>query len=834
MKTRKNKTIPSTVLIVLLIFGIFTVFPIASAHTPPWNIKTYAYLSVEPNPIGINQQALIYMWLSNVAPTAEGGTGDRWEGYTVDITKPDGTKQTLGPITADPASGGVFVYSPSQTGKYTFQGNFPGQTLAGKNLYPNQTSGIAYIGDYYEPSKTNVVELTVKQDPIPPYPSTPLPAGYWTRPITAEFRDWYTISGDWLVPKAHRRDLMNAPYTAAPETAHILWAKSLDSFGGGGLIGGEYGAKSYHDGGAYEGMWTPPLVISGVLFYNIYPASFNMNGVAAIDLRTGVEVWNKPNMPRLAFGQIYYYGSPNQYGGIAYLWATVGTTWQAYNPVNGDLMFTITNVPSGTQAIGPNGEVVRYQLSVTQRTLTMWNNTAIPEELAGLTGSNAWMWRPGNKTVDGRRGYSWNVSLTTTIPTGSSIVLALNDRLICRSDYTHFALSLKQGEIGRLMWSRTLSELPNNVTIIWERPLMADVASGVFIVGVQEELQWYGFDINSGTFLWKASSQRAWDYYQNVGGIVGDKFFSTGWSGVVSCYNVKTGVLLWTYEAYDETGESMHSGNYPLRLEFVADGKIYVSVDVHSSDNPKFRGAKLYCLNATTGKELWSIPHFTASWANGAVIGDGIIATLSTYDSLIYAYGKGLTQTTVAASPKVSVIGSSILIEGTVTDQSPGAKNTPAIADDNMTEWMKYLYMQYPIPSNVNGVQVKLSATDPNGNTQDIGTVSSDKSGMFKKMWTPPVSGEYTIIATFEGSKAYYTSYSQTAIGVTDAPALPTATATPTNAPTATIAPSATITASPSPVPNTGSGIGTEVYIAIAAVAIIAVVAAVALLLRKR
>jgi hypothetical protein len=83
---------------------------------------------------------------------------------------------------------------------------------------------------------------------------------------------------------------------------------------------------------------------------------------------------------------------------------------------------------------------------------------------------------------------------------------------------------------------------------------------------------------------------------------------------------------------------------------------------------------------------------------------------------------------------------------------------------------MEYLYMQQEIPGNATGVPVKLTAIDPNGNTQDIGTVTSDMSGMFKKMWTPPVPGEYTVIASFEGSESYYASYAETAIGVAAGP----------------------------------------------------------------
>ncbi len=33
-------------------------------------------------------------------------------------------------------------------------------------------------------------------------------------------------------------------------------------------------------------------------------------------------------------------------------------------------------------------------------------------------------------------------------------------------------------------------------------------------------------------------------------------------------------------------------------------------------------------------------------------------------------------------------------------------------------------------------------------------------------MWEPPVLGEYTVIATFKGSGSYYTSYAETAFGV--------------------------------------------------------------------
>jgi hypothetical protein len=79
---------------------------------------------------------------------------------------------------------------------------------------------------------------------------------------------------------------------------------------------------------------------------------------------------------------------------------------------------------------------------------------------------------------------------------------------------------------------------------------------------------------------------------------------------------------------------------------------------------------------------------------------------------------------------------------------------------------MAYVYMQKPCPAEVMGVQVTLTAFDANGNAENIGTVTSDGAGVFKKMWTPQNEGEYTIVASFDGSDSYWRSYAETAVGV--------------------------------------------------------------------
>jgi hypothetical protein len=61
------------------------------------------------------------------------------------------------------------------------------------------------------------------------------------------------------------------------------------------------------------------------------------------------------------------------------------------------------------------------------------------------------------------------------------------------------------------------------------------------------------------------------------------------------------------------------------------------------------------------------------------------------------------------ASPKISVHGNNVLVEGTVIDISAGTKQhvqaarfphgVPAVSDESMGEWMEYVYMQKPRPN---------------------------------------------------------------------------------------------------------------------------------------
>ena len=178
------------------------------------------------------------------------------------------------------------------------------------------------------------------------------------------------------------------------------------------------------------------------------------------------------------------------------------------------------------------------------------------------------------------------------------------------------------------------------------------------------------------------------------------------------CYawDAHTGELVWDWWA-GAAGYNTVYNSWPFKtVELVADGKVYLNGG-HTYNPPLFRGSQAYALNATTGEVVWSINSFCQSNSPVTAAADGVLTLPNAYDNLLYAYGTGQSATTVEAPSAAITLGSSLVIRGTVTDQSPGktclgipAAGTPAISDANMREWMNYLYGQQAMPTNATGV----------------------------------------------------------------------------------------------------------------------------------
>ena len=307
-------------------------------------------------------------------------------------------------------------------------------------------------------------------------------------------------------------------------------------------------------------------------------------------------------------------------------------------------------------------------------------------------------------------------------------------------------------------------------------------------------MQYHVINILTGVQAWVTQPLNTYtgtdlSYYDWSAEIANGVFFTTGYSGAVVAFNVTTGAHLWTFSQINPELQTPY-GTWP---SFGApgivteNGILYWGTNQHSPGTPLFRGYNLYAINMTNGAEVWQIPGFfpTLSFA----MGDGELIAYAGYDNQIYAFGPGLSATTVSAPQDVQPLGSEVKIMGTVTDQSSGqtclgipAAGTPAIADAYMNQWMSYLYQQQPEPMNATGVPVTLTALDPNGNIENIGTTTSDITGHYSIKFTPPVTGMYTITATFGGTNSYYASSAETSLLVAPAPA---STAAPTATPTA-------------------------------------------------
>ncbi|MCW4047842.1 MAG: hypothetical protein NWE99_09860 [Candidatus Bathyarchaeota archaeon] len=225
MESTGNKIVAAITLVSLLIISMTsTLISTSNAQTYLASYPSSIFLSVSPNPIGVDQTVSVIFWLADSPPSHANYVG--WKGITIEITKPDNTKETKIASETDDIGASYITYVPQTTGTYKFKAIFPGQEI---NIVGNRY-GLSDGLYYYEPAESRVVELTVQEEPIQATPETPLPTFYWTRPITAENRAWTAISGDWLESRGLGAAGYNE-YTTAPESAHIMWTKPL-SFGG--------------------------------------------------------------------------------------------------------------------------------------------------------------------------------------------------------------------------------------------------------------------------------------------------------------------------------------------------------------------------------------------------------------------------------------------------------------------------------------------------------------------------------------------------------------------------------------------------------------------------
>jgi hypothetical protein len=824
---------------------VYTEEDFPTAHDPPWEVATFASIMAVPNPIGVGQYTHIYMWVDKVIFSAAIVNDIRMHDYKLTITKPDNTTEIHEwPIVHDTTSNQGYNYAPAEAGTYTLKFEYPGQTYEWFN---------SNYGDIYLPSSAETT-LVVQEEPVPNLPdSYPLPKEYWTRPIYGENPGWWTISSDWLGTGSPQTS-QYFRYIAdgvGPQTPHVMWTKPLQD---GGVVGGdnfEIKGDTYFEGSAYISRYRNPIIVAGKLYYKP-PIGFSSSSggpMTCVDIRTGELIWSRDDVPSLDFAYIYDTQQPNQHGVQQPVLCT-RNFGECYDAYTGEHMYDVEHVPSGETVFGPNGEILKICF-INEGTranpdyyLAQWNSTKM-HFAGGLTPSQS-----GTYDASDPDNFDWSVPIpwrNTMTSSPSQLHAWYNDVLICRNGtlpgvgsfgrneysgdpYTYCAVNLNpdEGERGRVLWWNTVDAPPGQISII---DGVGDPTTRVFTESYRETSQWVGYSMTSGKKLWGPSERQApLDYYGYFYPGLSEgqrtapgKLLSAGMAGIIYCYNMTTGDILWTYGNGGE-GNSTNSGfqvpgPYPTFIYAIANGIVYTMDTEHTIQTPIYKGSVTRAINLTDGTEIWTLSSYTGGGVSAAAVADGFATWFNGYDNQIYVVGRGSSATTVTIQSDIITHGDSVVVKGMVTDTSAGTQQNeqaarfpngvPVISDADMTDWMGYIYQQKPLPTEATGVEVVISVLDPNINCYEVARTTSDTSGYFGCTFEPEVPGFYKVIATFEGSEGYWGSSAETFLNVEDAPQ-------PTPVPT--------------PVPQ--EPVGT--YFTVSTVLIIAAIAIVAFLLLRR
>ncbi len=826
----------------------------ADAHTPAWTIESFAYVSVAPTPGGVGQPVYIYMWV-DLPLSGAGVTNDiRRHNYHLTITQPDGTNKTETWDVVDDTTGvQAYQFTPEMAGNYTITFDYPEQTYTWSGAFNGDVHKAAQAVTTLEVTDEEIPD-PLSSAPLPTeYWTRPINGANtaWYQISSNWLNAPYIRSGATATGGAGYGRYQ--PDGAGPETPHVMWTKAIQDGGVVGGTNTYNLGEGYYTGSSYNPRFANAIVMNGRLYYQEpYGNSGSGGDYIAVDLTTGEELWRIDREQILetgvpTFGYQYCFEDGNQHGvlpnGLLIVPYSIGGTpgffgrmvggidcWAAYDARTGKLTgMNLTNVPSGSaasatlaansangaSASGPRGEYIIYQLANLGSTtdpsyyLMQWNSSKYHQLSAGQIGAGNWYPTTSFNASDPRM-FDWNVSLPTVTGQGWSIyrdVQVDNKLLLVKgsmgtgprtegsgADIICVSLDATGNTAGNILWTKHYSPAPNNVTRVI---VGVDFDTEVFITEDKETLDFNGYSLTNGNNVWTAETLVVeWDTLRRDTLIAYGNLYAAGYDGIVYCYDTTTGDLEWTYGRGGE-GNSTYAGlntvygHYPVFIDVIADGKVYVGTTEHSPDQPLYKGGLYACMNATTGEEIWQLTGMGSGMYVGQndIVADGYLVFLNIYDMQIYTLGKGPTQLTVDAPAAALTEGQSVVIRGTITDIAAGTtqeeqskrfpNGVPCVSDESQRTWMEYVYQQAVKPTDATGVQIELSVIDANGNCRTIGTTTSDARGTYSYQWTPDITGKYTVIATFAGSNAYYGSTASTAFAVDPAAATPAPTAAP-------------------------------------------------------
>jgi len=790
--------------------------PLPAGVTPDISVPTLLFLSFRPSTIGVNQELLVNVWTN---PALASNNRYFPDAFIITLTKPDGTKDVI-KMDSEAATGAAwFSYYPNQVGNWTIKFDFLGTYFPAGQYYNGyvvtNSSGNLYGSAYYQPASTKEQALTVQQDFVASWPPTALPTDYWSYPIAMENRDWWPILGNYpatgyqgggpmwdaLYPNTNPcwSNIYNfIPWVQGPNSAHIVWKQQR---GIAGIIGGPAGQE-----GLTSDPGNPSVVYAGRCYQTM---TVQNNGVptscaVCYDLRTGTQYYAIPiAQGGVTPAYISYVdpvattsGSPGEVGSVlaASSWTiellTISSGYLIkVNPWTGAITgnYSISPLTTGTFYNQMGGG---YVLSIQ----TIGTGASTHYQLINWT-------TRGTSTTLAARIISNTTYAMSSLPSFIDYSTGLGASV---AEVMPYGLSARYGAIV-LIYDLKTGTLLHNITTGSEAILYSLGGSGPADHGKFAFWTQHGnimcYDMRTGRLAW-AGEQTEYPWASsgfgayNIQSAYGMIFYST-YAGVYA-FNWTNGKIVWQYKSpsyanfespYIENGTEI----YPFRSNnVIADGKIYCWNVEHTESTPYARGWGVYCINVTTGEEIWKVS-IDGDSGVGA-IANGYMTFAANRDGTMYVFGKGQSATTVTTSPAVTTNGQTVLIQGTVLDQSPAQVGTPCVSKDSMQTQMEYIHKQHPIDGiwhnlTMTGVPVMLTAIGSDGTVIDIGTTTTSAYyGTFSEAWTPPKADTYQIIATFTGDDSYGSSNAATAVVIGPAPATPTpvVTSAPINAATTT------------------------------------------------
>jgi hypothetical protein len=525
------------------------------------------------------------------------------------------------------------------------------------------------------------------------------------------------------------------------------------------------------------------------------------NVFEAYDMRTGEILFQRYNITQPPTMVTYWQGYPEIEGGqplySRYVWLTYVGSGRLINyhpftgtavhnisiaPLSTGVLYTHKNAPSfegsgrvpfflSVQNLGnslPSNE--RYRLIEWTATGTPYRRSALHDFQLRVVSNVTWPWSNLGNTQDFETMMAFrnraiaNPNTRGTAPPGLPVAGAPSDNIV-------EGASMISGE---QLWSVStgIRHVP------WAGPIQ--VADQGKVAFRYTDGYFHVFDQQTGNQVWQSElTSDPWGAFPDYGVASYGGLLIVGQTDGVAAYHWDTGELAWHFGAeHPYPAETGYGSFTPFfgGSALIADGVVYYANAIHTVAPPLPRGWKLYALNATTGEPVWDIAgtrtHQQGSrFIDPLAIGDGYLAFPNGHDGRTYFIGKGQSKITVSAPQSGVTVGGVITIIGTITDQSPAQTNTPAIADEDQGRWMEYLHMNYPRPVDAKGVPVKIQVVDPDGQYAWIGTPTSDSYGNYGFSFVPQIVGQYSIIATFDGSESYSKSETTTYVDAGPAPA---------------------------------------------------------------